>query len=311
MHRFFWLALVVTLASCPSWAQQKGDAPKSFTNSLGMKFVWIPPGSFMMGSPKEEKQRNGDEHPHKVTLTKGVYMAVSTVTQEQWKEIVEKSPSVLPGEASLPADSVSWNDCQQFIGKLRDKDKKAYRLPTEAEWEYACRAGTTTPFHFGETISISQANLHGEPLLDKDKKKLPLLKTTPVNSFPANAWELHDMHGNVWQWCQDWYGDYPQKEVVDPQGPKQGASRVLRGGSWFDTSDKCRSACRSWGEPGFRNYNIGSVSASSRTDSGCIMRLLVTLLLLVLVSLLPVSAARGIGLRSCLMEIRTTSIEVP
>src|SRR5262245_1575383 len=113
MHRFFWLLLMAALASSPSWAQQKGDQkadpPKNFTNTIVMKFVWIPPGSFVMGSPKEEKGRNTDETAHKVTLTKGFYLAASPVTQEQWKEIVEKSPSVLPGE-NLPADSVSWND---------------------------------------------------------------------------------------------------------------------------------------------------------------------------------------------------------
>ena len=164
MTRFFCLSLFAALASFnPSQAQQK-DPPKSFTNSIGMKFVWIPPGTFMMGSPKEEKQRNGNENQHKVTLTKGFYMGVSTVTQEQWQEVMGNNPSMFEGEKNLPVDSVSWNDCQEFIKKLREKDKKPYRLPTEAEWEYACRAGTTTPFHFGETISTEQANFQGEAL---------------------------------------------------------------------------------------------------------------------------------------------------
>jgi formylglycine-generating enzyme required for sulfatase activity len=210
-----------------------------------------------MGSAKTEKHRNGNEHQHKVTLTKGVYMSVSLVTQEQWKEVMEKTPSMFAGEKHLPVDSVSWNDCQDFLKKLKEKDKRPYRLPTEAEWEYACRAGTTTPYHFGETISSKQANYIREVASDKDKKTPSLLKTTPVNSFPANAWGLHDMHGNVSQWCQDWYGDYPQKDVVDPKGPAQGTNRVLRGGSWYHAADYCRSACRSWGEPAQRNYNIG------------------------------------------------------
>jgi formylglycine-generating enzyme required for sulfatase activity len=254
MKRVFCISLIVALvSSCPCQSQPKEGPPKSFTNSIGMKFVWIPPGNFVMGSPKEEKQRSGNEDQHKVTLAKGFYMGVSTVTQEQWKEIMEKNPSAFAGEKNLPVDSVSWNDCQEFIKKLKEKDKKAYRLPTEAEWEYACRAGTT-PYHFGKTISTKQANFHVD---DRDKKNLALLKTTPVDSFPANAWGLHDMHGNVWQWCQDWYGDYPQKDVVDPQGPTKGPNRVLRGGSWFYTADCCRSACRSWGDPGFRNYSNG------------------------------------------------------
>ena len=220
-----------------------------------MKFVWIPPGNFMMGSPKEEKQRNSNETQHKVTLTKGFYMGVYTVTQEQWKAVMGNNPSAFKGEKNLPVESVSWDDCQEFIKKLREKDKKPYRLPTEAEWEYACRAGTTTPFHFGETISTDQANFNGEDVAVKKRHSRD--KTTPVGSFPANAWGLHDMHGNVWQWCQDWYGDYPQKDVVDPQGAGKGPNRVLRGGSWFYTADCCRSACRNSGEPGFRNYSIG------------------------------------------------------
>ena len=129
---------------------------------------------------------------------------------------------------------------------MREKDKKSYRLPTEAEWEYACRAGTTTPFHFGETISTDQANYNGNFTYGNGKKGVYRKKTTPVGSFPANAWGLYDMHGNVWQWCQDWYGDYPQKDVVDPQGPEKGEYRVLRGGSWSNDPRYCRSAYRLW-----------------------------------------------------------------
>ena len=148
----------------------------------------------------------------------GVY----TVTQEQWQAVMGNNPSHFKGEKNLPVEKVSWDDCQEFIKKLREKDKKPYRLPTEAEWEYACRAGTTTPFHFGETISTDQANYNGNFTYGNGKKGVYRKKTTPVGSFPANAWGLHDMHGNVWQWCQDWYGDYPQKDVVDPQGPEKG-----------------------------------------------------------------------------------------
>ena len=223
MTRLFCLSLVVALAShLPIQAQEKKDPPKNFTNSIGMKFVWIPPGNFMMGSPKEEKERQDNETQHKVTLTKGFYMGVYTVTQEQWQEVMGNNPSHFKGEKNLPVEKVSWDDCQEFIKKLREKDKKPYRLPTEAEWEYACRAGTTTPFHFGETISTDQANYNGNFIYGNGKKGVYREKTTPVGSFPANAWGLHDMHGNVWQWCQDWYGDYPQKDVVDPQGPEKG-----------------------------------------------------------------------------------------
>jgi formylglycine-generating enzyme required for sulfatase activity len=239
--------------------QPRKDPPKHFTNSIGMKFVWIPPGSFMMGSPKEEKKRQDNETQHKVTLSKGFYMGVYTVTQEQWQAVMGDNPSNFNGEKSLPVEKVSWDDCQEFIKKLRekDKDKKAYRLPTEAEWEYACRAGTKTPFHFGETISTDQANYNGNYIYGDGKKGMYREKTTPVGSFPANVWGFYDMHGNVWQWCEDWYADYPQKDVVDPQGPEKGQSRVLRGGSWRFPPESCRSALRDRYVPGLRINFIG------------------------------------------------------
>jgi len=267
MTRFFCVSLVVALASIPGCSRRQEeppkqvviDPPKHYTNNLGMKFTWIPPGSFMMGSPKEEKERLPDESQHKVTLTKGFYMGVYTVTQEQWQAVMGNNPSHFKGEKNLPVEQVSWNDCQEFIKKLRekDKDKKAYRLPTEAEWEYSCRAGTTTPFHFGETISTDQANYYGEAVYGNGKVGVYRKKTTPVGTFPANAWGLHDMHGNVWQWCQDWYAEYPKNNVTDPQGPEKGESRVLRGGSWSGTPEYCRSAYRGRNEPGIRVINCG------------------------------------------------------
>jgi sulfatase modifying factor 1 len=280
MNRLLFFVLAATLAGIFGCGSQEKDPPKpvaignpqaqekdppkiivtdptkpAVTNSLCMKFAWIPPGTFMMGSPKEETGRDllkTDETQHKVTLTKGYYMGVYTVTQEQWKKIMCKNPSFLKGEKNLPVENISWDDCQEFIKKLREKDKKPYRLPTEAEWEYACRAGTTTAFHFGPTISTDQANYYGD-----GKKGINRKKTTPVGSFPANAWGLHDMHGNVWQWCDDWLGDYPQKDVVDPQGADNGKFRVLRGGSWYDSPVYCRSALRNGLEPGYRHFNFG------------------------------------------------------
>ncbi|MSQ97362.1 MAG: formylglycine-generating enzyme family protein, partial [Gemmataceae bacterium] len=208
-------------------------------------------------SPKEEKERDPGETQHKVTLTKGFYMGVYTVTQEQWKEIMGNTPSEFGGEANLPVETLSWNDCQEFIKKLRDKEKKPYRLPTEAEWEYACRAGTTTPFHFGETISTDQANYVGNVAYGKGKTGVSRQITRPVGSFPANGWGLHDMHGNVWQWCQDRLGEYPQKDVVDPQGLDVGQVRVIRGGSWANHPKYCRSATRYLHDPGNRHHLIG------------------------------------------------------
>jgi formylglycine-generating enzyme required for sulfatase activity len=254
---FVFVAAIVGICGCGRQEQDPPKPPEPFTNSLGMKFVWIAPGNFMMGSPKEEKERQAHETQHKVTLTKGYYMGVYTVTQEQWKEIMGKNPSFFKGEKNLPVENVSWDDCQEFIKKLREKDKKAYRLPTEAEWEYSCRAGTKTPFHFGETISTDQANYDGDAVYGDGKKGIARKKTTPVGSFPANAWGLHDMHGNLLQWCQDWYGEYPQKDVVDPQGADNGKFRVLRGGAWGGSPGDCRSAYRYGVEPGSRDDYCG------------------------------------------------------
>jgi sulfatase modifying factor 1 len=261
MTRLFCLSLAVILAShVPIQAQPKVP-PKYLTNSIGMKFVWIPPGSFLMGSPKGEKNRNDLEVQHSVKLTKGFYMGVCAVTQEEWRDVILSTnyqkpaegfdlinPSRFVEEKKMPLDTVSWNDCQIFLKKLGEKDKKPYRLPTEAEWEYACRAGTTTPFHLGDTIATTQANYNGG-VYGAGRKGANRQSTTPVGSFPPNAWGLYDMHGNVAQWCQDRFAKYPQQAVVDPQGPDKGGSRVLRGGSWEDAPALCRSACRAWDSP--------------------------------------------------------------
>jgi len=258
MPRLFLLGLAVALAShLPIQAQEKKDPPKEFTNSIGMKFVWIEPGSFMMGSPKDEKQRFDNETQHKVTLTKGFYMGVHTVTQEQWQKVMGNNPSHFKGEKDLPVENVSWDNCQEFIKKMREKDKKPYRLPSEAEWEYACRAGTKTPFHFGETISTDQANFDGNFIYGDGKKGKNREKTTSVGNFPANAWGLHDMHGNVWQWCEDWFGAYEIKETADPKGPEKGTERVLRGGSWNYHPRHCRSTFRAGNEPASRRTYYG------------------------------------------------------
>jgi formylglycine-generating enzyme required for sulfatase activity len=260
MTRLLAIALVATVASFVTVGDavhaEKNAPPKNFVNSLGMKFVWISPGKFVMGSPKEEKERES-EIQHKVTLTKGFYMGATTVTQEEWQALMGNNPSHFTGQKNLPVDSVSWDDCQQFIKKLRDQDKKLYRLPTEAEWEYACRAGTTTPFYLGENISTEQVNYNGDHTYADSKQGVNRKKSTPVGSFPANRWGLHDMHGNVWNWCQDWHADYPQKDVVNPQGPDAGRVRVLRGGSWYYEPGYCRSAHRHVGGPDVRYANVG------------------------------------------------------
>ncbi len=247
--------------SIPTKPQRK--AGELYTNSLGMKFAWIPPGTFLMGSPPNEPQREDDETQHKVTLTKGFWIGVHQVTQAQWQAVMGANPSHFKGESNLPVENVSWDDCVAFCEALGKKDGKPYRLPTEAEWEYACRAGTTTPFHFGATISVNQANYDGNYIYGNGKKGVYRQKTTPVGSFPANVWGLFDMHGNVWEWCADWYGPYPEEELKDPQVFVGGDRRVCRGGSW---NDYPRSAARRTAA-GSRLPSVATTSACGSASS--------------------------------------------
>ena len=217
--------------------------------SINYKMVYIPPGTFMMGSPSNEPKRDSDERRHKVTLTKGFYMGATEVTQGQWKKIMSSNPSYFKGD-NLPVEQVSWNDCQEFVRKLnRQEVGNKYRLPTEAEWEYACRAGTTTPFFTGGCISTSQANYDGNYPMPGCSKGKYRKKTIEVASFSPNAWGFYDMHGNVWEWCQDWYEDYPASHVTDPEGASSGSGRVGRGGSWYSDARHCLSARRFGGAP--------------------------------------------------------------
>ena len=246
----------------------------SFTNDLGMKFVYIKPGNFIMGSPSGEPGRAGDEKQHRVTLTRGFYLQTTEVTQGQWKAVMGSNPSHFTSCGDdCPVEKVSWDDCQKFIQKLnRMQNDHQYRLPTEAEWEYACRAGTTTPFSFGRCLSTDQANYRGDFPLNGCSKGKDRKKTLPVGSLSPNAWGLYDMHGNVGEWCQDWYGDYPLGSLTDPVGSswwewwdrifrvsgwRTSSYRVSRGGSWSNGAGYCRSAYRFRGRPGNRDYYLG------------------------------------------------------
>ena len=160
------------------------------------------------------------------------------------------NPSNFKGDGNLPVENVSWDDCVAFCEALGRKDGKAYRLPTEAEWEYGCRAGTTTPFHFGATISTDQSNYDGNYTYANGRKGVFRKKTTPVGSFPANAWGLFDMHGNVWELCQDLYAPYKTGDIIEPLNQTNGEAHVLRGGSWFGFPRRCRAAYRYWFTPG-------------------------------------------------------------
>ncbi len=232
---------------------------------IEIAFVYIEPGSFMMGCPTSEEGHDSDERQHRVTLTEGFYIGATEVTQAQWKAVMGTDPSRFTGN-DLPVESVSWNDAVEFCEKLSRREGRTYRLPTEAEWEYACRAGTTTPFHTGATISTDQANYDGNYPYGSGRKGVYRKTTTPVGSFPANAWGLHDMHGNVREWCQDWYdSDYYQRSPAqDPLNTQTTSFRVLRGGSWYDLARYCRSAYRDRSAPDNRySYSGFRVSLDS------------------------------------------------
>jgi len=225
---------------------------KTYTSdAFGMKFVYIPPGTFMMGSPEDEPGRDSDETLHRVTLTRGFYMQTTEVTQGQWKEVMGDNPSYFKecGD-DCPVDTVSWDDVQEFIKSLNRKGEGLYRLPTEAEWEYAARAGSETAYCFGnDAADLGKYAWYGESW-DRG--------THPVAQKELNAWGLYDMHGNVWEWCQDWYSKYPLGDAIDPTGPESGSYRVIRGSSFIYTARDCRSANRDyWLLPGYRDGNLG------------------------------------------------------
>ena len=237
-------------------------------------FRWIPSGEFEMGSPESEWFLSSDKTLHHVILTKGFWLLETPVTRRLYHSVVGTNPSkfsfsetLAPCLASqfgdfdsfdalltrsmamatsdLPVETVSYDEALEFceeLTKLLPKGLKA-TLPTEAQWEYACRAGTKTAYWYGNTADSNKMNI--------------IDNTTPVKSYDPNAWGLYDMHGNVWEWCLDWFGDYPSGTVTDPVGPNSGSCRVCRGGSWFNNAGYCRSADRDGGEPGYRNDDLG------------------------------------------------------
>jgi len=224
-------------------------------------FRRCPPGTFMMGSPTNEASRYSNETQHRVTLTRGFWLLEMAVTQEMWESLMAENPSDFQGNLNLPVERVSWNHCQDYIQKLNDMDiaPSGYKfsLPTEAQWEYACRAGTTTPFNFGSAINGDKANCNGSwPFGEREGKYHG--KTSEAGSYPANAWGLYDMHGNVWEWCSDWYDVYPSVEVTDPAGGLIGTNRITRGGCWGVNGKLCRSAFRLLSHPTLsENTNTG------------------------------------------------------
>ena len=275
---------LLILTSSVGWAQ----ATKEIINSLEMKLVLIPNGRFTMGSPSNDPDAEDDEKPHEVTFSKPFYMGTTEVTQAQYQKVMGVNPSSFKDtdnskqSSVLPVEQVSWEDAIEFCRRLsllpeEKKAKRVYGLPTEAQWEYACRAGNTGSYGFEQTAEeLGQfawfADNSGDQPLDsqevwKSSKEdlndyLKVLKdnrcrTHPVGQKKPNAWGLYDMHGNVWEWCSDWYGEYPKSQASNPSGPLNGTDKVVRGGGFHFQPQDCRSAERHGSFPSNRVDDLG------------------------------------------------------
>jgi formylglycine-generating enzyme required for sulfatase activity len=236
------IPLVITVSTFGILAEA---ADKTFVSPvMGAEFVLIPPGTFMIG---DMQNFSG----HQVTISKPFYMQTTEVTQGQWEKIMGSNPSNFKNcGGDCPVDNVSWIDVQGFIRKLNQVEETSkYRLPTEAEWEYACRAGATANYSFGDSVdelgSYAWYNVNSGN------------RTHPVAQKKPNAWGLYDMHGNVWEWCKDWYDDYPSGAVSNPEGPSSGQHRVMRGGAWLGSASTLKSAFRGEDYPVVQSHDIG------------------------------------------------------
>ena len=234
-------------------AQEAGRQREAneLVNTIGMEFVRIEAGTFRMGAPARRAGRSDDRSRYTIHISQPFYLGKYEVTQGQWRAVLGDNPSHFTdcGD-TCPVENVSWEDAQAFIEELNLREGiRVYRLPTEAEWEYATRAGTRTVYSFGNTKS--QLRAYGWYRDNSDNT------THPVRGKRPNGWGLYDLHGNVWEWVTDWYGDYPSGRVTDPQGPSSGTHRVIRGGGWRYNARDCRTASRGIGMPGFRSSYVG------------------------------------------------------
>ena len=282
-----------TKESQAAWAKKLGQK-EIVTNSIGMKMTLIPPGKFTTGSPENEKFRDPNEKRHKVNITKPFYLSVYVVTRGEFTKFVTaenfKTEGEKDGEGSWgwdetfgrfdaekdtkygwrdtgfvqtdkhPVVNVSWNDATAFCSWLSKKEGKHYRLPREAEWEYACRAGTQSAFHFGDSLNGKEANCKGNYPYGTAEEGPFLRRTSAVGSYKPNAFGLYDMHGNVRQWCSDWYDEHEEYEKLpadDPAGPTTGEDRVMRCGGWWDLAEYCRAAVRGGKGPAFHAGFLG------------------------------------------------------
>jgi sulfatase modifying factor 1 len=234
--------------------------------------VPIPPGRFVMGSPPSEAGHNADETPHAVTISRGFLLGRHEVTQAEWRTVIGTSPSYFSAcGPDCPVERVNYIEIAQFLDRLNasaaaapEGERLRYRLPTEAEWEYACRAGTRTPFSTGANLTTAQANYNGAFPYAGFPKGLARGQPIAAGALPPNPWGLADMHGNVWEWTSDWYAPYAPGAAVDPHGPAAGEKRVIRGGSWYFDANSARCALRYTHAPQDRGFSLGFRVAADR-----------------------------------------------
>ena len=266
----------------PTWgtdvsSDKYGHYTDLIVKGLTQRFRWIEAGEFWMGSPETEEERGGDETLHKVRLSQGYWLANTACSQALWSVLMEENPSEWEGD-KLPVEEVFWKDAKEFITKMNNLIGNLYfRLPTEAEWEYACRAGSETPFSFGKMIDFEQVNFHScyETSYTNSKQNEREPKTVPVGSLPCNDWGLYEMHGNIDEWCEDWYGSYEipntNEVIIDPRGPDTASSpdtgHVSRGGLWRSDACYCRSAGRMCDDPKLHYYLCGGAGFRLASDN--------------------------------------------
>ena len=235
-----------------------GPADFYIEPATGMVLVAVRPGSFMMGSPESEPGRNDDEVLHRVVISRLFYIGQHEVTQAEWTKVMGSNPSHFSGCEKCPVEQVDFYQVNEFLSRINaNNSAMRFRLPTEAEWEYACRAGGSTPFGTGTSLTTAQANFDGRYQAASAEDGAAYDKTVPVGKFPPNAWGLHDMHGNVWEWTNDWYGPYEPRRDTDPRGSDTGPKRVIRGGSWHFDADSARCGLRYTHSPQDKGFSLG------------------------------------------------------
>lgn len=284
-----FLLLVAPFATAGRGSEPVCGASSAVVNSIGMKLIEIPAGEFEMGAPESEAESRADERPlHRIRISRPFFLGVHEVTQQEYKHVMGSNPSYFSREGegrrkvegidtrAFPVENVSWEDGIAFCKKLSElpeeqKAGRVYRLPTEAEWQYACRAGTTTAFHYGRALGAGDANINGNFPYGGAPRGVFLGRTAVVGSYRPNAFGLHDMHGNVAELTADWYGRsyFKDSPAIDPPGPEAGADRVVCGGSWGTDAARCRAAFRRSNAPsGKASYFGFRVACSVSAEAG-------------------------------------------